>query len=48
LLRSVTVDANTLQASGTWAQCYKVGNQVFMGTLLVEGVEDLARALRVA
>ena len=30
LLRSVTVDANTLQAEGTWAQCYKAGNQVFM------------------
>ena len=30
LSRSVTVDSNTLQASGTWAQCYKAGNQVFM------------------
>ncbi len=30
LLRSVTVDSNSLQAAGTWAQCYKAGNQVFM------------------
>ena len=30
LRRSGTVDTNALQAAGTWAQCYKAGNQVFM------------------
>jgi enamine deaminase RidA (YjgF/YER057c/UK114 family) len=30
VLWSVSVDSNTLQASGTWAQAYKAGNQVFM------------------
>ena len=59
LLRSVTVDKNTLQASGTWAQCYKAGNQVFMqgqtGIRLedyetgeVRGVGDPAEQTRIA
>jgi enamine deaminase RidA (YjgF/YER057c/UK114 family) len=59
LLRSVTVDANTLQASGTWAQCYKAGNQVFMQgqtgirledytTGTVRGIGDPAEQTRIA
>ena len=59
LLRSVTVDSNTLQASGTWAQCYKAGNQVFMQgqtgirledyeTGQVRGIGDPAEQTRIA
>ncbi|HVA87885.1 MAG TPA: RidA family protein [Candidatus Saccharimonadales bacterium] len=59
LLRSVSVDANSLQASGTWAQCYKAGNQVFMQgqtgiklkdyeTGTVHGIGDPAEQTRIA
>ena len=59
LLRSVTVDKNTLQATGTWAQCYKAGNQVFMqgqtgirledyDTGTVRGIGDPAEQTRIA
>ena len=59
LLRSVTVDSNTLQAAGTWAQCYKAGNQVFMQgqtgirledyeTGTVHGIDDPAEQTRIA
>ena len=59
LLRSVNVDANTLQASGTWAQCYMAGNQVFMQgqtgirledyeTGQVRGIGDPAEQTRIA
>jgi enamine deaminase RidA (YjgF/YER057c/UK114 family) len=59
VLWSVTVDQNTLQASGTWAQAYKAGNQVFMQgqtgihledytTGRVVGIGDPAEQTRVA
>lgn len=59
LLRSVTVDSNTLHAAGTWAQCYKAGNQVFMQgqtgirlqdyeTGQVRGIGDPAEQTRIA
>jgi enamine deaminase RidA (YjgF/YER057c/UK114 family) len=59
LLRSVSVDSNSLQASGTWAQCYKAGNQVFMQgqtgiwlkdyeTGTVHGIGDPAEQTRIA
>ncbi len=59
LLRSVSVESNTLQAQGTWAQCYKAGNQVFMqgqtGIRLedyetgeVRGIGDPAEQTRIA
>jgi len=59
LLRSVGVDSNSLQASGTWAQCYKAGNQVFMQgqtgiwlkdyeTGTVHGIGDPAEQTRIA
>ena len=59
VLWSVSVDSNSLQASGTWAQAYKAGNQVFMQgqtgihledyeTGRVVGVGDPAEQTRVA
>lgn len=59
LIWSVTVDQNTLQASGTWAQAWKAGNQVFMQgqtgihledyeTGRVVGIGDPAEQTRVA
>jgi enamine deaminase RidA (YjgF/YER057c/UK114 family) len=59
LLWSVTVDDNMLQASGTWAQAWKAGNQVFMqgqtgihledyAHVRVVGIGDPAEQTRVA
>lgn len=59
VLWSVTVDSNSLSASGTWAQAYKAGNQVFMQgqtgihledyeTGRVVGIGDPAEQTRVA
>ena len=59
LLWSVTVDTNSLQAAGTWAQAWKAGNQVFMqgqtgihledyADVKVVGIGDPAEQTRVA
>ena len=42
LLWSVTVDTNSLQAAGTWAQAWKAGNQVFMQGQTGIHLEDYA------